>query len=206
MQGAGFRMFFIDLPGFGASETPKNPYTLNDYAKTVRIFIEKLSLQNCVVIGHSFGARVTIKLAAENPNLLQKLVLVASGGNRTPYIGLKAMLAKIIKPFFMPRFMASFRKKLYSLIGAEDYLATPKLQATLLNIVNENLDPLMPCIKTKTLVIWGNADTTAPISYGKHMATCIPNARLKIIKGAGHYCFQEKPEKFTILLTAFLKH
>lgn len=204
MKSAGFRIFFIDLPGFGASETPKNPYTLHNYAETVRVFIQKLNLENCVIIGHSFGARVAIKFAAENPNLLQKLVLVGSGGAQPWWRNASILIAKIIRPFFMPYFMAPLRIRFYRAIDADDYIATPQLQKTLVNIINENLDPLLPRIQTETLVIWGDKDTIAPISYGKRMARAIPNARLKIIKDAGHYCFQDAPQKFVSLLTKFL--
>ena len=86
-------------------------------------------------------------------------------------------------------------------MGAEDYLATPDLQKTFVNIINENLDPLLPRIKTDTLIIWGDKDATAPLAYGKHITHLIPNARLEVIEGAGHYCFSEQPEKFVALLT-----
>jgi pimeloyl-ACP methyl ester carboxylesterase len=201
MENCGYRLIFIDLPGFGASETPKHPHTLHDYAEIIRLFAEKLGLQVHAVIGHSAGARIATKLAAESPDFMDKLVLVASGGARPAFVGLKTCLAKIAKPFFAMGFMAPLRKKLYALIGAEDYLATPDLQKTFVNIINEKLDPLLPQLKTNTLVIWGEKDETAPLAYGKHMAHLIPNARLEIIEGAGHYCFSEEPEKFATLLT-----
>lgn len=201
MENCGYRLLFIDLPGFGASETPKCPYTLHNYTETVRIFAEKLDLKIHAVIGHSAGARIAVKLAAESPDFIEKLVLVASGGARPAFVGLKACLAKIAKPFFAMGFMAPLRKKLYVAMGAEDYLATPDLQKTFVNIINENLDPLLPRIKTDTLIVWGEKDATAPIEYGKHITHLIPNARLEVIEGAGHYCFNEKPEKFVALLT-----
>lgn len=204
VENSGYRLLFIDLPGFGASEIPKNPYTLHDYAETIRMFMEKLNLRHCVVIGHSFGARVGIKLATESPALIKKLVLVASGGANARLTNLTKITAKIIKPFFMPQFMHPLRKKIYHAIGADDYLATPQLQKTFLNIVNENSDPLLPHIKTETLIIWGDKDQTAPLEYGRRIARHIPNARLEIIKDAEHYCFRENPQKFVSLLTEFL--
>ena len=204
MENAGYRLVFIDLPGFGASEAPKRPYALHDYAETVRLFAEKLELQVHAVIGHSAGARIAAKLAAENPDFMNKLILVASGGARPAFVGLKTCLAKIAKPFFAMGFMAPLRKKLYAAMGAEDYLATPDLQKTFVNIVNENLDPLLPRIKTDTLIVWGDKDATAPLTYGNHIAKLILNARLEIIEGAGHYCFKEHPEKFSDLLLGFL--
>ncbi|MSR73542.1 MAG: alpha/beta hydrolase [Candidatus Pacebacteria bacterium] len=204
MEQSGYRLIFIDLPGFGASEAPKQPHTLHDYAETVRLFREKLDMKVHAVIGHSAGARIAAKLAAEHPDFMEKLVLVASGGARPTFVGIKATLAKIAKPFFAPRFMTPLRKKLYAWIGAEDYLATPELQKTFVNIINENLDPLLAQIKTDTLVIWGDKDETAPITYGTHITKLIPNAQLEIIEGAGHYCFSEQPEEFVNLISKFI--
>ncbi len=204
MEDSGYRLIFIDLPGFGVSETPKKPYMLHDYAETVRLFAEKLDIKIHAVIGHSAGARIAVKLAVENPNFMDKLVLVASGGSRPNFMEIKACLAKIAKPFFTPHFMAPLRKKLYAAMGAEDYLATPDLQKTFVNIINENLDPLLPHIKTDTLIIWGDKDVTAPLTYGKHITKLIPNARLEVIEGTGHYCFSEQPEKFTGILSRFI--
>ncbi len=204
MENSGYRLIFIDLPGFGASETPKEPYGLHDYAGTVRTLAEKLGLEVRAVIGHSAGARVAAKLAAENPDFMDKLVLVASGGARPAFTGLKAALAKIAKPFFAPRSMAPIRKKLYALLGAEDYLATPELQKTFVNVINENLDPLLPRIENDTLVIWGGKDMAAPLAYGTHIARLIPHNRLEVIEGAGHYCFAEKPEEFVSLIRNFV--
>lgn len=205
MENCGYRLIFIDIPGFGASEAPKKPYTLHTYAETVRLFAEKLELPIHAVVGHSAGARIAIKLAVENPDLFNKLVLVASGGERASLLGIKKIFAKILKPFFAPAFMAPLRKKLYALIGAEDYLATPELTATFVNIINENLDPLLPKIKSETLIIWGDKDETAPLTYGRHMVSRIPNTQLEIIKGAGHYCFNEQPDAFVAIFTKFLK-
>jgi pimeloyl-ACP methyl ester carboxylesterase len=204
MEQSGDRLIFIDLPGFGASETPKRPYTLHDYAETVRLFAKKLDLKIHAVIGHSAGARIAVKLAAERPDLFNKLILIASGGEHTTFVTAKKIIAKILKPFFVPAFMRGIRAKLYSLIGADDYIATPELTTTFVNIINENLDPLLPRIQTETLIIWGYKDTTAPLSYGKHIAHLIPNARLEIIEDAGHYCFSEKPEKFVTLLQKYI--
>ena len=205
IEQCGYRILFIDFPGFGASEAPNKPYNLHDYAETVRAFAEKLDIKIAAVIGHSFGARVAIKLAEEHPHLLEKLVLVASGGKRASFLTIKSFAAKLAKPFFIPRFMAPLRKKMYGIMGADDYLVTTELQTTFANIIHENLDALLPRIHIKTLVVWGDKDEMAPLEYGRHMAQLLPNAQLEIINGAGHYCFSEKSEKFIDLILKFLK-
>ncbi len=218
-----YTFYALDLPGFGNSEMPKNPFALHDYAEMIREFITKIHdslllrpladsdgqakfrIQDVIIIGHSFGARIAIKLAAQNPQLIQKLVLIGSGGARPWWRRISICIAKLFKPFFAPRFMQPFRKKIYTLIGAEDYLATPALTQTFLNAINENLMPLCPSIQCPTLIIWGENDLEARLAYGQKMARAIPNAKLAVIKNAGHFCFLDQPEQCIGILQAFLK-
>ncbi len=203
-------LYAPDLPGFGASETPKQPFTLADYADTVIQFVKTLgiSTSNLTLVGHSFGARIALKITAKYPQFAKRLILVGSGGARL-YRGertIKKILAQIIKPLFAPGFMRPLRKKIYRALGAEDYIENPELRQTLLNIINEDLAPLFPQIKTKTLIIWGENDTITPLSYGQTMARAIPHAQFKIIKNTGHYCFAQQPDEFIKIFLHFMRN
>lgn len=205
-----YSLYAIDLPGFGKSEIPKTPFTLHDYAEIVKEFIIAIQSQESripvCIVGHSFGGRIAVKLAAEHPKFVQKLILVGCGGARENSARRTALIAcaKIVKPFFTPRFMHPLRKKIYQALGAEDYLATPELKETYLNIINEPLEPLFPRITTPTVIIWGENDEEAPLEYGKKMARAISHAKLVVIKNAGHFCFLDQPEEFIKVLAPFL--
>ena len=54
----------LDLPGFGKSDEPSEPWSVDDYAEFVIKFISQLSLKPVALIGHSFGGRLMIKLLA----------------------------------------------------------------------------------------------------------------------------------------------
>ena len=196
----------IDLPGFGKSEAPKSPWRVSDYADAVRSLIERTGSRSVVLIGHSFGGRVAIQLAATSPDRVRKLILVDSAGIRTEPRGkiLKRIAAKILKPIFSPGFMRPLRKKIYTLIGSEDYIATPALTETFLNIVNEDLRPNLPLIKTETLLIWGDRDAETPLETGELMQRLIPDSKLLVLPGAGHFSFLDQPEEFLNALTDFL--
>ena len=202
-----FKIYEIDLPGFGMSETPKKPFTLDDYANVIKSFIDlrfKIQDSRIIVVGHSFGARVATKLAATHPKLIQKLVLVDAGGARPKGRKVKQFLAKLARPFFTPSFMQPLRKKIYQKMGAEDYIATPELKQTFLNVINEDLAPLFPKIAAPTLIVWGENDTETPISYAHMMHTAIPHSQLAILPNAGHFSFLDQPEKFINALTKFI--
>lgn len=204
-----YTLYAVDLPGFGKSETPKKPFILEDYADVVQEFVSKVIGQTSKVtlVGHSFGARVAIKCAATHPELIEKLVLVDSGGARMKSEKRKALkiVAKLAKLFFKPGFMQPLRKKIYERLGATDYVATPELQQTFLNIINEDLTPLFPKITAPTLIVWGEKDEETPLSYARIMHQTIPHSELVILPNAGHFSFLDNPEKFVQALTEFIK-
>jgi pimeloyl-ACP methyl ester carboxylesterase len=197
----------IDLPGFGQSQIPSRSMTVGDYANIVAEFIKKLELKNVIIVGHSFGGRVGIKLASEHPELISKLVLVDSAGFPMP-AGKKSLMkiaAKIVKPIFKPRAMQGLRRKIYQAIGAEDYLATPELQKTFVNITGEDLTEDMKRIQAPTLIIYGQNDKDTPPQYGELMRCLIHNSKFIILNSAGHFSFLDRPEGFAEALKNFIR-
>lgn len=203
-----YALYALDLPGFGASELPKHPFTLHNYADIVKEFINHVpnpSPLKPIIIGHSFGARVAMRYAADNPEGIEKLVLIGSGGAPGKASGIKKIIAKITKPFFMPRFMQPLRRAIYAAIGADDYLATPHLQKTFLNIIKEDIMPIARTISIPALIIWGEHDAVSPLAYGKKLHETIHGSELAIISNAGHFCFLDQPEKCINAMRTFIK-
>jgi pimeloyl-ACP methyl ester carboxylesterase len=203
---SSYQVYTIDLPGFGTSPAPKGDWGVGDYANLVAEFISKLDLKNIVVIGHSFGGRVGIKLASTRADLVKKLVLVdaagfVSSGTKKSTLG---FVAKIVKPIFKPKFMQGLRRKIYKQIGAEDYVATPELQKIFVKTVNEDLSENMKRILQPTLLVWGENDTDTPVSFGEKMKFEIRNSKFEILKNAGHFSFLDKPEEFVKILNEFI--
>lgn len=204
INNQGFAVYMLDLPGFGGSPEPKNPFSVQDYADVVAEFIKKLKLNNVILIGHSFGGRIAIKLSAVYPNLIEKIALVDSAGlaeNKSKGV---SFLAKIAKPFFKPSFMKGPREKIYKKIGAEDYVATPQLKETFLKVINEDLSENLAQINKPTLIIWGEDDKDTPLGVAKIMNEKIKNSKLVVLKEAGHFSFLDKPKEFFEELTKFI--
>ena len=221
-ENRSFKLYALDLPGFGGSPAPtKQPldklgtpqstnieegWGVGDYAETVKGFIEKLELKNVIIVGHSFGGRVGVKLASKYPSIISKLVLVDSAGfaNQTAKKSAIGIIAKIAKPFFKAKFMQGLRHKIYNTIGAEDYVATPNLQKTFVNVVSEDLSKDMEKIICPTLIITGENDKDTPVEFGKRMQTIIHNSKFVILPGSGHFSFLDKPEDFLKILYEFM--
>jgi pimeloyl-ACP methyl ester carboxylesterase len=160
-------------------------------------------------VGHSFGGRIAIKLASQSPSYLTSLILVDSAGldHRSRDTSITIGFAKLVAPLFKPSFMQPLRKKLYALIGSDDYVASQYIKDTFINIVNESLDQYLPLISTRTLIIWGEQDDNSytPPSDAQVMQEKIAKSQVVILPGAGHYSFMDRPKEFAEALTNFLK-
>lgn len=207
LDQAGYRLIFLDLPGFGKTQLPTKPYTLDLYAEFVQAFIQKLGVKNHILIGHSFGGKIAARIAAKVQSDLMGVVFVDSSGLPHTNVGtkLKSWVAHAAKPFFSPSFMQDARTKLLRLVGSDDYVADPKLRQTFINIIQEHITFDLPRIKTHTLILWGGSDENSysppEDAYVFHQS--IPNSELHIIENARHYSFLDAPDVFQNKIAVF---
>ena len=209
----GHRVIALDMPGFGKTSEPSEPWCVDDYVDFVMKFIESFGLVLFSVVVHSFGGRVFFKMnARENlPFTIERAVLIDSAGIlprksfrqklslRCYKIGRAVMSTKVLH-FLYPDAVDNMRRKR----GSADYnSATPTMRATLVKVVNEDLEPLMHLVKCPTLLIWGDKDTATPLSDAKRMEELIPEAGLVVCEGAGHFSFAEQAPKVHAALAAF---
>lgn len=199
-----YSLYFIDLPGFGKSQTPPESYNLDCYKDIIIKFIRSLDLKNVVIVGHSFGGSVAIKVAIDNPHYLEKLVLVnAAGVRHTPTLkSIKSIFVNVVRPFFSPSFMQPIRTKFYQMIGSE-YLSIPSMSKVFAKVVSENLMPLLSKINIPTLIISGRNDKVTPVSHAKEMDRKIKGSKL-VVLSSGHFSFLDQPDEFVKLLTKFI--
>ncbi|KKS89241.1 MAG: alpha/beta hydrolase [Microgenomates group bacterium GW2011_GWC1_43_11] len=199
-----YSVYALDLPGFGGSSAPKTPFTISDYADIVSGFMEKMKIKKTILVGHSFGGRIAIKLASAKPELVSKLVLVDSAG----FVNMKKqgyqLYAKLVKPLFKPKWMQRIRTWIYKKMGAEDYVSTPYLRETFLNVIKEDVTSDLSNIRIPSLLLWGDKDMDTPVSYGKKMHVKIRNSQLVVLQDAGHFCFLDKPTEFYQALIRFI--
>ncbi len=206
------RIVAMNFPGCGNSETMASPWTLDDYCDLVVKFIEKIGLCNPIIMGHSHGGRVAIKLAATNAVQSPKLVLLDSAGivpKKTLYQKCRNKIFKAAKrvltlPVF-EKHSEQLLNRARSHYGSADYKAANKvLRETLVSVVNTDLRDIMPDIKCPTLLIWGENDTATPLGDAQIMEKLIPDAGLCVINGTGHYSFCERPYEAHAILQSFI--
>lgn len=198
-----YEVIIPELPGFGATAEPPTAWGVSDYAAHL---CDLLDFQPDVLLCHSLGCRIAIKLLAENKINPQKVIFTGAAGikpKRTASQKLKTRVFKVKKLFLKP--FPKLLEKLRSKYGSADYkAASPIMRQCLVKIVNEDLTELLPFVTHDTLLIWGENDDSTPLSDGKLMESLMPNAGLAVIKNAGHYAFLEQPALFIKILDSYL--
>ena len=207
----GYEAISLDFPGFGESKAPKEAWGVPEYAEITREFMEALRIRGCDVICHSFGGRVTILLASEDPTLFRRLILVDAAGIR-PKRGLgyyfrtyRYKLGKKLSKIAWADSLLHLSEKQKN-AGSEDYRAlSGTMRQTFVKVVNLDLAPCLKKIKNETLLIWGELDTATPLSMAERMEKEIKNAGLAVLPGAGHFSYLDQYPRFCAILKALME-
>lgn len=204
-----YRVTSIDFPGFGKSDEPKTVWGVEEYTQCTEKLIEALNLKNPVLIGHSFGGRVSILLSSRN-DYVKKVILTDAAGVKPQntkisvsrvFSKMKKLSTKIIGEKATEKLVKPFANSLAS----EDYKnASGMMKEILKKVVDEDLQHVMPNIKASTLLIWGEKDTATPVSDAKIMESLIPDTGLIVFPGCTHYSFLENPGYYYTIVDNFL--
>ncbi len=207
------RLVAMNFPGCGGSDTMDRPWNLDDYCELVIKFCDAVGLKDPILIGHSHGGRVTLKLTATKQMNPPKIVLLDAAGlipKKTLKQKFRAKSFKLIKGVLtlpvIKNYCAGLLDKARRHYGSADYNAAPEvLRKTLVSLVNTDLSDMLHNIACPSLLIWGENDTATPLADAKKMESLIPDAGLCVIKGTGHYSFCEKPYEAHAILRSFIK-
>lgn len=222
---AGRPAIAVDLPGFGFSDRPwPYDYTAVGEARGLARFLEMRGIGKAVLVGNSLGGAEAMLVAAEYPDIVEALVLVAPatpGGPipwpvrilRTRGLGDLA-LALAFRPFvgFGLRHRMYARASRVTDAAIDDAwrpLGVPGTRRAALQAIRVDPKPyrgLEGRVHVPTLVLWGERDKMLPASEGGRLASKIPGARLVILPDAGHLPQRERPEAFAAAVAGFLDH
>ncbi len=182
--------------GFGLSQSPCYPLTVDDYAEGVEEVLRNLNVTDVLVVGHSFGGRVALKLAKKS-NRTSGLILTDSAGlkpRRKLKYYISVILYKINKAFGRSNAKA----------GSTDYQnLIGVMKKTFVNVVNEELSACAKAVNVPTLLIWGSEDKETPIYMYKRFLKLIDGAKGIVYEGCGHFPYAEKPKRFADDVYAF---
>ena len=188
----------LSLPGFGDSPEPPEAWGTWEYVEVIKTWLEHEGYRKVDVIAHSFGGRIAIGLAVRYPDFIVRLILIDSAGlraRRSFKTRLKVMTARNLRRFaqIMQGRTAEFLNKWRDQLGSQDWkLASPVMRSILVKVLDEDLSDELPRITAPALLIFGEIDTATPLWMAQKMNELIPDSKLEVIPGVGHFCYLEK--------------
>jgi pimeloyl-ACP methyl ester carboxylesterase len=185
----------LDLPGFGATPPPPEAWGSADYASAIVPVLSELQ-SPAVVVGHSFGGRVAVHLAAAQPDRVRALVLTGvpllrAPNNRGPALRYRIGRALHARGLIGESHMEALRQR----YGSADYRsAAGVMRQVLVRTVNETYEEQLRAVTCPVELVWGDDDAEAPLSMAEHAAALMGDARFTVCPGAGHLLPLTAPE------------
>lgn len=182
---AGLDALVPDLPGFGASPAPAGAWSTREYAEQLAAVLDG---GRWVVVGHSFGGRVAVQLAAGWPDLVSALVLTGVPLLRPATTGRPPAAYRLARRMHGAGLLpASVLERQRRRHGSPDYLAaTGVMRETFVRVVNEDYRALLPAVAAPVELVWGAGDTAAPLAVAREAQPLFPAAELTVSASSGH--------------------
>ena len=183
--------WLVDLPGFGDSPLPPGSWGTEDYADAMAEWLATLPPGRKIWVGHSFGCRVGLQLAARHPQAVEALFLIATAG-LPPQRSLAARIKRAPRraAFRVLRALTPegpARDRLRERFGSSDYRNAGAMRPVLVKAVNEDLTEVARAIRCSVVLVHGDRDTESPPEIAGRFHALIPGSRLHLLRGFDHY-------------------
>ncbi|MGH9082422.1 MAG: alpha/beta fold hydrolase [Acidimicrobiales bacterium] len=177
----------VDLPGFGATPPPDVAWGSPAYAEVVAEVVAEMA-GPVVVVGHSFGGRVAVHLAAARPDLVRALVLTGVPLLRTRPASRPARRFRAVRALHRAGLVGEERMEgARRRFGSADYAAAQgTMRAVLVETAGESYEQQLDAIGCPVALVWGDDDATVPVAVAEAVAGRLRDARLTVLPGAGH--------------------
>jgi pimeloyl-ACP methyl ester carboxylesterase len=195
---SAYRLYLVDLPGFGSMASPFARFELKDASGWLIRWMETVGIAQAHLIGHSMGGYICLQIAARYPAVVSRLVLVS------PAVSAQARhIFGYVRPLLGA--MRSLTPQFLPILLYDTLRAGP---LTILRAVNDLLTvesgQELPMVAAPTLLVWGAYDTLVPPSTGSVMLREMPQAHLLQLERSGHVSMFEQAEQFNRAVLAFL--
>ena len=210
-----FQVVRYDTRGHGSSPVPLGPYGIDDLADDVIALLDRLAVERAHFVGLSLGGMTGMRVAARNPDRVDRLALLCTGALLPPASnwtqraatvrahGCSAVAAAVVERWFTPDFLVAhpdIRDVHQAMVGAnpaEGYAGCCEAIAAL------DLRDDLASITAPTLAIAGADDPATPPAMLAEIASGVKDARLLIVPHAAHLANAEQPD---IITGALIEH
>ena len=199
-----------DLPGFGASPPPADVVGAEGYAELVSPILSEFD-RPPVLVGHSFGGRISVCLAARFPERIGPVILTGAPVVRIAPSRPPKLSYRIIRSLNNVGIVSDERmEKLRKQSGSADYRsATGVMRDILVKVVNESYEPQLRDMQSQVLLLWGDSDGEVPVSVARTTAEIIgatgDEPELRVLEGVGHHVPVEAPEELRKAIDSVLE-
>ena len=199
-----------DLPGFGASPPPADVVGAEGYAELVSPILSEFD-RPPVLVGHSFGGRISVCLAARFPERIGPVILTGAPVVRIAPSRPPKLSYRIIRSLNNVGIVSDERmEKLRKQSGSADYRsATGVMRDILVKVVNESYEPQLRDMQSQVLLLWGDSDGEVPVSVARTAAEIIgatgDEPELRVLEGVGHHVPVEAPEELRKAIDSVLE-
>lgn len=194
----------VDLPGFGLSPPPSSPWTPKDYAAFLGDGLLARPGAPVVVVGHSFGGRVAVHLAAAHPEAVRALVLTGvplfrqHNGAARPALAYRAVRALSRVGLVGGRLLEAARRR----YGSADYAnAEGMMREVLVASLAARDDDAVASITCPVALVWGAHDTAAPLAMAEQAQAAFKRAELVVLDD-DHFVPLHHPEALAQAIAA----
>lgn len=169
----------VDLPGYGMSPGPGRAVGLEDHARVLGQMVAELGLRDPVLVGHSMGAQIVTLLAAEQPEITDRVVLLAptmESRRRGLPTATRVMLMDALRE--PPRVVA---------IALTDYIVRcglPYLFRQIPLMLVDRIEERMPAVAARVLVICGDRDAVVSRAWGRLLSERLSDGEYHEVSGA----------------------
>jgi pimeloyl-ACP methyl ester carboxylesterase len=221
-----YRWLLPDLPGFGRSSPPaviNRTGMLHDLHR----LLDAERVDRTLVVGNSLGGGLALALAVDRPQRVERIIVATAAGilrqlaftfkiamlpllgelllaTRRPMVKLRWRLQFGSSQLFTPEFLDEVSRFESRHDCRRTYLRLLRGSVNLFGLTDVVTEQL-PGLEQPVLMAWGSRDRVIPVSHGVFAAKALPNARLEVFHGCGHYPHWEQPERFNRLVREFLE-
>ena len=181
-----YKLLFIDMPGFGKSET-NEIWTTQKYANKIDEFLKELNIEKFCIVGHSFGGKVATLLSPKYLVLLSSAGIIQEKSLKTK---LKIKLFKLLKPFGGNKI-----RKLFISDDAKEM--SENMYQTFKNVVDEDFSNNFKNYNGKAIIFGGDKDTAVTPQSNQKIASLTQQSKFIMLSG-NHYFFTNKNNLKTI--------
>lgn len=229
LAAAGFKVYALDLLGFGRSSRPAIRTTQELLSEQLTAFLEAVPEAPTAVVANGLSAAYTIRVAAERPQLISQLILISPTGYKrlarpqnqdrvAEFDRFRGILGSLLNAFLLdPGSQRFFLLDAYAgtssltpevLDSYDTNLRADNARWVIFSFVSGNLDQRVaqfwPRVRQPTLILWGDEATNTPIGDAQDFIEARPETTLLPIRGVKLLPGEDRPGVFNRVVTRFL--